>query len=139
MTSTKRKVHWSFWAIGAIALIYNLMGCFNFIWQMNPAAVADMPAAYRTLIETRPVWATAVFALAVFGSLFGSVLLLLRSRLSTYTFIAATLGGVLSLVPLFAMAIIPTNATAGALVQTGVTAFLVAYSHRTLWPKAIPE
>ena len=36
-------VHWSFWAIGAVALIWNVMGTINFFMQMDP----DMLAAYR--------------------------------------------------------------------------------------------
>jgi hypothetical protein len=28
-------VHWSFWAIGAVALIWNVMGKINFFAQMN--------------------------------------------------------------------------------------------------------
>ena len=36
-------VHWSFWVIGAVALIWNVMGAVNFFVQMNP----DVLAAYR--------------------------------------------------------------------------------------------
>lgn len=132
MNHSKQKMHWSFWVIATIALVYNLMGCFNFIWQMNPDAVAAMPEAYRSVVETRPVWATGVFALAVFGGAIGSLLLLMRMPMASYVFMAATVGGVLSLVPLFAAAVIPSSALAGALVQTGVTAFLIAYSLRVL-------
>ncbi len=31
-------VHWSFWVIGAVALIWNLMGVMNFFVQMNSDA-----------------------------------------------------------------------------------------------------
>jgi len=37
-------VHWSFWAIGAVALIWNVMGVINFFWQMNADALAAMPS-----------------------------------------------------------------------------------------------
>ena len=50
-------VHRSFWAIGAVVLIWNVMGCINFFMQMNPDALADYPEAVRSLVEGRPGWA----------------------------------------------------------------------------------
>ena len=32
---TTGGVHWSFWVIAAVALIWNLMGSANFFMQMN--------------------------------------------------------------------------------------------------------
>lgn len=91
-TETAVRVHWSFWVIGAVALIWNLMGVVNFLAQMN----ADMLDAYReserAIIEGRPAWATAGFALAVFGGTFGSALLLLRKSAAFYVFLASLAG-----------------------------------------------
>ena len=64
-------VHWSFWAIGAVALIWNVMGVINFFAQMNADALAGMPESYRAIIEGRPAWATGAFAIAVFGGALG--------------------------------------------------------------------
>lgn len=36
------RVHWSFWAIGAVALLWNVLGIINFVMQMNPEALAAM-------------------------------------------------------------------------------------------------
>ena len=33
-------VHWSFWTIGIVALIWNVMGVINFFAQMNADALA---------------------------------------------------------------------------------------------------
>ena len=60
-------VHWSFWVIGAVTLIYNVAGVINFFAQMNADTVAAMPEPYRAIIEDRPAWATGAFAVAVFG------------------------------------------------------------------------
>lgn len=51
----KAGVRWSFWVIAAIALIWNAMGIVNFISQMNPDAVAEMPEQYRAIIGARPL------------------------------------------------------------------------------------
>ncbi len=72
------KPHFSFWIIAGLGLVWNLMGCLNFITQMNADAVAKMPELYRLIISSRPLWATLAFGLAVFGGAVGCILLLLR-------------------------------------------------------------
>ena len=51
---------------------------FNFIVQMDPGAVADLPAAYQVVVASRPGWVTAAFSIVVFGGTLGCVLMLLR-------------------------------------------------------------
>lgn len=34
-------VHWSFWVIGALGLLFNLLGCMNLFSQMNAEMVAS--------------------------------------------------------------------------------------------------
>jgi len=93
MTSTTvTRVHWSFWVIGAIALIWNLLGCVNFVVQMNPDMVAAYRATEQAIIHGRPAWATGAFALAVFGGAAGCVLLLFRRSAAIYLFVASLLG-----------------------------------------------
>ncbi len=85
-------VHWSFWAIGAVALIWNVMGVINFFVQMNPEMLASYRESERAIIEGRPAWATGAFAIAVFGGALGCLLLLLRKPAAYYLFIASLLG-----------------------------------------------
>lgn len=85
-------VHWSFWVIGAVALVWNVMGVINFFVQMNPDALAAYRESERAIIEGRPAWATGAFAIAVFGGALGSLLLLLRKPAAFYLFIASLLG-----------------------------------------------
>ena len=49
-------VHWSFWTIGSVALIWNVLGGINFFSQMSADALAAMPESYRAIIEVRPAW-----------------------------------------------------------------------------------
>jgi hypothetical protein len=93
-------VHWSFWAIGAIALIWNVMGVINFFVQfvqMNPDVLATYRESERAIVEGRPVWATGGFAIAVFGGALGCLLLLLRKSAATYLFIASLLGVIVTM------------------------------------------
>src|SRR6266508_4881505 len=96
-------VHWSFWAIGVVALIWNVMGVINFFVQMNPAALASYPESHRAIIEGRPAWATGAFAIAVFGGALGCLVLLLRKSAAYYLFIASLLGVIVQLIPPFGM------------------------------------
>jgi hypothetical protein len=67
-----------FWVISLLGLLWNVLGCFNFIMQRDPGAVADLPLAYQLVIAGRPGWVTAAFFIAVFGGALGCVLMLLR-------------------------------------------------------------
>ena len=90
-------VRWSFWAIGAVALIWNVMGVINFFVQMNADALAAMPESHRAIVEGRPAWATGGFAIAVFGGALGCLLLLLRKSAAYYLFIASLLGVIVTM------------------------------------------
>ncbi|WP_324754114.1 hypothetical protein [Roseovarius sp. Pro17] len=92
------SVHWSFWVIAGLGLIWYAMGCVNFFMQMSPDMLASYPESHRVIVEGRPVWATAGFALAVFGGALGSLLLLLRKSAAFYVFIAALVGVIVQLI-----------------------------------------
>ncbi len=91
-------VHWSFWTIGAVALIWNVMGVVNFFVQMNADALSAMPESHRAIVEGRPPWATGGFAIAVFGGVLGCLLLLFRKSAAYYLFIASLLGVIVQLI-----------------------------------------
>jgi len=91
-------VHWSFWLIGAVALLWNLTGVINYFAQMSTEVVAAMPETARAIIDGRPVWATGGFAIAVFGGALGGLLLLLRKSAAYYVFIASLLGVVVTMI-----------------------------------------
>ena len=124
-------VHWSFWAIGAVTLIYNVMGVINFFMQRNAEMLASFPEPYRAIIEGRPVWATGGFAIAVFGGALGCLLLLLKKSAAFYVFIASLLGAIVTIIPMLGLAgskFGPVEFLIGNLVQLVVTAFLIWYS-----------
>lgn len=104
MTNSPEKPHLSFWLIGALALLWNLMGGINFLGQMNSEFVASMPESHQAIVDGRPVWGTIAFAIAVFGGLAGAVLLLLRKGISLYLFLASLLGVMIQMIPNFKLA-----------------------------------
>ena len=125
-------VHWSFWVICAVTLIFNVMGVINYFVQMNADSLASFPESYRPAIEGRPVWATAAFAIAVFGGSLGCLLLLLRKSAAFYVFIASLLGVIVTIVHIFGVAGFSSfEIWVGILMQLVVTAFLVWYAKHT--------
>ncbi len=91
-------VHWSFWLIGLVALIWNIGGAINYLMQTNLEFVATLPETHRAIIEGRPAWATAGFAIGVFGGALGCLLLLLRKSIAFYMFIASLLGVIVTMI-----------------------------------------
>ncbi len=98
MTDENRnRVHWSFWGIGALALLWNALGFVNFLVQMSPDAVATFPESHQAIINGRPFWATAGFGAGVFVGAFGCALLLLRKSAANYLFIISLVGIVVTM------------------------------------------
>jgi hypothetical protein len=125
------SVHWSFWLVGAVGLIFNLLGCMNFASQMNADAVASMPDVYRAMVESRPGWATVAFAVAVFGGALGCLLLLLRKSQALYVLIASLAGALAAQLPAFQMTDLPIEAWIGWWSQIVIGGFLIWYSKYT--------
>ncbi len=126
-------VHWSFWAIGAVALIWNVMGVINFFVQMNADVLAAMPESHRAIVEGRPAWATGGFAIAVFGGALGCFLLLLRKSAAYYLFIASLLGVIVTMTHTLGIAsstidFSPFDILMMILMPLVVAAFLIWYS-----------
>ncbi|WP_411892697.1 hypothetical protein [Yoonia sp. SDW83-1] len=99
-----------FWIAGVVALVWNGLGCINFVQQMSPAGLATLPPEYQAFIETRPKWALIGFAVSVIAGLIGAVLLLMGSSKSVLAFVLSGVG-----------AIVATFST----LSTGITFFII--------------
>lgn len=99
------SVHWSFWAISVIALIWNVMGLINFFMQMNPNVLASYRESERAIIEGRPLWATGAFAIGVFGGTLGCLLLLFRKSVAYYSLVVSLFGVIVTMIHTFSIGI----------------------------------
>lgn len=87
---------WHLWAVGAIGLLWNAFGCYDYVMSksapdtyLREMGLGPDMVAY---MATFPAWLTAFWALGVWGSLAGSVLLLARSRFAVHAFALSLLG-----------------------------------------------
>jgi len=99
MSETRSKTFIGFWVIAIAALIWNLMGAANFLFQMNPENIALMPDTHRALIEDRAVWTTAGFAAGVFGGVIGAILMMLRRIWAVPAFALSLIGVLVAILP----------------------------------------
>lgn len=78
-----------FWVVSVIALLWNLIGVFNYLNQaFNQLAMLEvMNQEQRTVFESIPAWATGAFAIAVFTGFIASIALLLRKKWARPLFI----------------------------------------------------
>ena len=94
MTNYLRKPTGLFWIISSMALVWNLMGVFNYLTQafMTNEVLASLPEDQQLLYEDVPAWVTAAFATAVFSGTLGAILLLLKKKVASTFFILSFVG-----------------------------------------------
>ncbi|TXD48420.1 hypothetical protein [Polaribacter sp. IC073] len=82
MTTDTTKPSIAFWVIGITGLIWNVMGVDGYLNQTYKTARFKTMYSQEQLeiIFNLPSWVTAIFAIAVFSSLLGCILLLLRKK-----------------------------------------------------------
>jgi len=95
----KIKVPVWFYILAVILLIWNLLGLGNFYNHvtMTDEKLLSMPQEQRALFQNFPVWALVGFALAVFGGIIASVLLLLKKKIALQFFIISLVGIIIHL------------------------------------------
>lgn len=92
--SYQRKPTNLFWLISTLALIWNLIGIFNYLTQvfMTDEILSSLPQDQQLMYQEVPAWVTAAFAVAVFSGTIGAVLMLLKKKIATTFFILSFIG-----------------------------------------------
>lgn len=79
--------------VAVLAVLWNLIGVWQYLSKVGMAPpMMEMTPEEVTLAASMPVWATAGFAIAVFGGLLGSLGLLLGKAWARLLFILSLLG-----------------------------------------------
>jgi hypothetical protein len=88
------------WVVGILSLLWNGFGAYDYTMSHlgGPAYFESMglDAAAFAWFEALPAWSVAAWAVGVWVSLLGSVLLLLRSRHAAIAFLISIVGAVVS-------------------------------------------
>ena len=91
MTTESTKVPFWYWIVSAIAFIWNAMGVDQYIGQAYQTErwKSTLTPEQFEISQNVPAWVTAVFALAVFSGLLGSLGLLLKKSWSKPLFLVS--------------------------------------------------
>ena len=85
---SKKKAPWHLWLIGVVSLLWNAMGALDFV--MTQIEQEDYMAAFTPeqleYFYGFPIWVIVTWAIAVWGSVLGSIFLLLRKTLAVWMF-----------------------------------------------------
>ena len=105
-----------FLVVAVLALLWNLLGCAAYLVDvtMSPEQGAQLPEEQQELYRTRPAWAVAATAIAVWFGAAGSLALVMRKRWATPLLVTSLAGIVVQDFGLFVLG--DTAALAGPAV-----------------------
>ncbi|RVQ65792.1 hypothetical protein EKN06_12760 [Croceicoccus ponticola] len=101
MTTMRIKTPTSFWIIAVLSLLWNGFGANDYMQMhlQNRAYIEGMTQGMNLTVDeliafyaARPWWVDAFWALGVWGSVAGSLLLLMRSRHALAAFLVSLVG-----------------------------------------------
>lgn len=99
-TTSTAQTPWHLWAVGIVSLLWNSFGAYDYTMSHigGPEFFRNMGLDEEAFawFESMPVWATAAWAIGVWVSLLGAILLLARSRHATTAFLVSLAGAAVS-------------------------------------------
>lgn len=138
MTNSTNKPTTIFWVIAIAALLWNIMGVSAYLIDayMPEEVFNALPEAQQEMYNTRPAWATAAFALGVFGGLLGCIFLLMRKKLAKPLFIISLLSVLALYVYMFAISnvleVMGTSSIYMPIMVTTVCVLLVLFTNKSI-------
>lgn len=130
--TTTNKPNVLFWVIAVIALIWNGMGVKAYLDQAfrTEAFMTSYTPEQIAIVDTIPTWATAAFAIAVWGGLLGVLLMLFRKKWATTLFLISLLGIIVQMSNAFLMEGGTDNFGPGGV---GMVAMIIIFAIFILW------
>ncbi|MDT0554949.1 hypothetical protein [Patiriisocius hiemis] len=134
MMTTTNKPNTAFWIIAVLALLWNLMGLFQFfgVAFMLEAMVEALPEDQATLYTSIPQWYIIVFGIAVFSGVLACITMLIRKKITVVLFLISLLAVLVAQIYwIFAtdvMDVIGPTAIAMPLIVIAIAIFLYFYS-----------
>jgi hypothetical protein len=124
------KVPMQFWVVAIIGLLWNCFGAYLYMLaRLDPqTALAGADPAMRDYVANQPIWANLGYGLGIWGSFFGSVAMVLRSRFAVPLFAISFVGALVSHVGQAMAGVIPIPLAATIMI---VITALWWYSRRS--------
>ncbi|HVZ63173.1 MAG TPA: hypothetical protein VG936_01190 [Lacunisphaera sp.] len=99
-TSAPAKAPWHLWIVGGLSLLWNAMGALDFTMTEthNEAYLKQFTPEQLAYFSGFPVWVIVTWGVATWGSLAGSLLLLLRRAAALHVFVVSLIAMVLTFV-----------------------------------------
>ena len=95
------------WVVGILSLLWNCIGATDYVMtHTGSLAWLEMMGQGQAELDfyaSLPTWAVALWAIGVWGSVAGSILLLLRSRHAASAFLLSLAGALASFIAQFTM------------------------------------
>jgi hypothetical protein len=132
---------WHFWVVALLGLLWNGFGAVDYTMSHLQGEAwyrtMGMPEAAIAAMNTYPTWMHAVWAIGVWGSALGAVLLILRSRWAMHAFAVSLLGAIGNLAyTAMTPAVMEAMGIAMPLVIIVICLFLIWYA-RTMTARGV--
>lgn len=88
-----QRTPWHLWAVAIVGLLWNAVGAYDYVMTQtqNEAYMGQFTAEQLAFFYGLPAWVVATWAIAVWGGVLGTLLLLLRKRLAVGVFLVSFL------------------------------------------------
>ena len=88
------------WIVAILALLWNAMGAYDYLMTQtrNAAYMSRFTQEQLDFFHGFPAWVDSAWAIAVWGAVLGSILLLLRNRFAMHVFAVSLVAMVLTTV-----------------------------------------
>ncbi len=99
------RTPWHLWLVGILALLWDAVGAFDYLATQFrvESYMSQFTPEQLEFFYGFPAWVVAFWALAVWGGVLGSVLLLMRKRLAVAVFLTSFLSMVVTSIHNFFM------------------------------------
>jgi hypothetical protein len=131
----RAKTPWHLWVTGVVTLFWNAFGAMDYIMTQtrNEGYLAAIPQEQMDYFFGFPTWYVAIWAIAIWTSVLGSLLLLLRMKLAVPVFLVSVVSYVINWVYTSFINVMP-GANTGHLIFSLVIFAVLVFS---LWYSSV--
>lgn len=128
-----------YWIAAIGSVLFMAVGCLGYLMDVT-ADPATLPVDQRNLVEARPIWQVAAYAIAVWVGLLGALLLMFRRRAAEPLLIVSLVAAFFTFLPYAIVPAISENITpndiamaVAILLVTGSIWSFARHSHQRGW------